>query len=264
MNALRLPRRYRTVWLSDIHLGCRMAQPEALLAFLRGMECDTLYLVGDVIDGWKFGRGWRWSAAQTEILQDVLARAGGGTRVVLIPGNHDPLFRRFLGLDIGGVQIRDEVVHRTADGRRLWVLHGDAYDGLGHHPRWQTWLADIAYQMAVSLNRAINGLRRRMGKSPWSLVNTIKTRLPKSARFIRRFEHTVAAAAAARGLDGVVCGHIHLAALKPVCGVLYANDGDWVESCSALVEHGDGRLELVDAAAAGTAPAPRFAYASPG
>lgn len=264
MNALRMPRRYRTVFLSDIHLGCRTAQPDALLAFLLSVECDTLYLVGDVVDGWKFGCGWRWSETQTEIIKELLRRAQSGTKIVLVPGNHDPLFRRFLGLDFLGLQVRDEVVHRTADGRRLWVLHGDKYDGLDHHPRWQTRAADCAYQLTVSLNRMINAARGRMGKPYWSLVNYIKTRLPRAVHFIQRFEKTIAAAAAARGLDGVVCGHIHLAAIKDIEGVLYCNDGDWVESCTALVEHIDGRLELVDAAAAGVAVPVSFAFAAQG
>lgn len=262
MNATRMPRHYRTVWLSDIHLGCRSSQPDKLLAFLNSMECDTLYLVGDIIDGWKFGRGWRWSEIQTEIVQDFLRRAQQGTRVVLMPGNHDPMFRNFAGLAFCGLEIKNEVVHETADGRRLWVVHGDAHDGLGHHARWLSRLADVTYQATVSLNRVIAAARTRMGKPYWCLPNYVKTHFPKSVRFIYRFEETVSAAAARRGYDGVVCGHIHLPAIKTLNGVQYCNDGDWVESCTALVEQTDGRLELIEAGAAATAVQPRFVLAS--
>ena len=262
MNATRMPRRYRTVWLSDIHLGCRSSQPEKLFAFLSSMECDTLYLVGDIVDGWKLGRGWHWSALQTEIIQDFLRRAQEGTRVVLVPGNHDPMFRHFAGLAFCGLEIRNEVTHETADGRRLWVLHGDAHDGLDHHARWLSLLADMTYQGTVSLNRVIAVARTRMGKPHWSLSHYVKTRFPKSARFIRRFEETISGEAARRGYDGVVCGHIHVPAIKTLNGVVYCNDGDWVESCTALVEQSDGRLELVVAGYAAMEVQPRFVLAS--
>lgn len=262
MNAARMPRRYRTVWLSDIHLGCRSSQPKKLLAFLNSIECETLYLVGDIVDGWKFGRGWCWCDTQTEIVQEILRRARQGTRVVLVPGNHDPMFRHLAGLAFAGLEIRHEAVHETADGRSLWVLHGDDHDGLDYHPRWLSRVADLAYQATVSLNRAIARVRTRMGKPYWSLPNHIKTRFPKSSRFIRRFEETISAAAAARGHDGVVCGHIHLAAIKTLNGVLYCNDGDWVESCTALVEWSDGRLELVEAGSAAVVARAHFVLAS--
>ncbi len=262
MNATHMPRHYRTIWLSDMHLGAKSSQTDKLLAFLNGVQCETLYLVGDIVDGWKLGRGWRWTETQTEIVQDILHRARSGIRVVLVPGNHDPMFRHFSGLAFCGLEIRNEVVHETADGRRMWVLHGDDHDGLGHHPRCLSLMADAAYQATVSLNRFINAFRKRMGKPYWSLPTYVKTHFPKSARFIQRFEETISAEAAKRGYDGVVCGHIHVATMKTINGIQYCNDGDWVESCTCLVEHSDGRLELVEAGAASMVAAPRYVMVS--
>ncbi len=243
---------YRTVFISDTHLGTRGARSDFLVDFLRSIQCETLYLVGDIIDGWRLRKSWYWDEYCDEALRLVLRLARDGTRVVYIPGNHDEMFRGWLpmGLEVGGVQLRREDVHVTADGRRLLVMHGDEFDSVVRYARFLALLGDGAYTMALVLNRYFNAVRRRLGYPYWSLSAWLKRQVKEAVKAIARFEGALVAEARRRGLDGVVCGHIHHAEMRDVGGVLYLNDGDWVESCTALVEHGDGRLELVDWAAA--------------
>lgn len=238
--------RYRAIWISDIHLGTRGCQAELLLDFLKHHECDDLYLVGDILDGWRLRRSPYWNASQSKVLQYLLkwSRKRGG--VTLIPGNHDEALRDYAGFDFAGVTVAEEVVHTTADGRRLWVLHGDEFDGIVHGHRWLAHLGDRAYQLALWMNGIYNGWRRLRGKSYWSLSAYLKHRVKNAVEFICRFEEQLASQAKKRGFDGVVCGHIHHAEIREIDGVLYCNDGDWVESCTALVEHFDGRLEILD------------------
>ncbi|HWF01281.1 MAG TPA: UDP-2,3-diacylglucosamine diphosphatase [Caulobacteraceae bacterium] len=243
------PRRYRTVFLSDIHLGARECQAELLLDFLRHMSCERLYLIGDIVDGWKLRRGWHWPQAHNDVVQKLLRLARKGARVTYVPGNHDDRVRDFCGVHFGGVEVAREAVHETADGRRLLVVHGDEFDGLVRGAAWRSIAGDLAYKAVIALNTLIAGARRRLGLSYWSLSAALKGSLARARAFVETFEESAAAEAARRGLDGVVCGHIHRAALREVGGVTYANDGDWVESCTALVEHMDGRLEIVDWAA---------------
>ncbi len=236
----------RTVWISDIHLGTAGCNAALLLDFLKSVQPETLYLVGDIIDGWRLKRGWYWPAAHNDIVRRVLKMAGKGVRVVYVPGNHDEMLRDYGGLSFGGVEVVENAVHVTADGRRLLVLHGDEFDGVVLYARWLAFLGDYAYALLLKLNIGFNAVRRRFGLPYWSLSAHIKKRVKNAVAFVSRFEEAVAHAAHEAGVDGVVCGHIHCAEIRSFGDVTYYNDGDWVESCTALVEHGDGRMEILD------------------
>ena len=238
--------RVRTVWISDLHLGTPGCQAHALLAFLREVECDTLYLVGDIIDGWQLRRSWYWPQAHNDVVQKILRKARKGTRVVFVPGNHDEFARRYVSLNFGGVEVVEDCLHRTADGRRLWVTHGDLFDGVIQCARWLAHVGDAAYEFTLKLNRHVNRLRARLGLPYWSLSRYLKLKVKRAVSYVSDFEVAVACEARRRGVHGVVCGHIHHAELREIDGILYANDGDWVESLTALVEHADGRLEILE------------------
>ncbi len=237
---------YRTVFISDIHLGTAGCQAHALLDFLRLTHCDTLYLVGDIVDGWQLRRRWFWPQAHNDVVQKVLRAARKGTRVIFIPGNHDEFARRYEGHEFGGIAVMNECVHITANGKKLWVTHGDLFDGVIQCAKWLAYLGDQAYELTLRLNRTFNNLRGRLGLPYWSLSQYLKHKVKRAVSYVSDFETAVAHEAKRRGLDGVVCGHIHLAEMREIEGVLYCNDGDWVESLTALVEHADGRLELID------------------
>ena len=237
---------YRTVWISDIHLGTSGCQAKALLDFLRRIECDTLYLVGDIIDGWQLRRHWYWPQSHNDVVQKILRKARKGTRVVFVPGNHDEFARRYVEHNFGGVDVVSEAVHTTADGRRLWVTHGDLFDGVIQCAKWLAYLGDSAYEFTLKLNRWFNRARARLGLPYWSLSKYLKLKVKRAVSYVSDFEVAVAREARKRGLQGVVCGHIHHAEIREIDGVLYCNDGDWVESLTALVEHHDGRLEIAD------------------
>jgi UDP-2,3-diacylglucosamine pyrophosphatase LpxH len=241
-------RRYRGVFISDVHLGTRGCRADYLADFLRHAECDTLYLVGDIIDGWRLRKSWYWDADHDEVIRQVLKLARSGTKVVYIPGNHDEIFRNWLGqgLEVAGVQLTREAVHQAADGRRFLVIHGDEFDGVIRYAKLLAHLGDWAYDSALVLNRWFNEVRRRLGYPYWSLSQWLKRQVKEAVKAIDRFELALANEARRRGLDGVICGHIHHAEMREVHGISYMNDGDWVESCSALVEHADGRFELLD------------------
>lgn len=236
----------RTVFISDVHLGTPGCQAEALLDFLRCVECETLYLVGDIVDGWQLMRRWYWPQAHNDVVQKVLRKARKGTRVVLVPGNHDEFARRYLGHSFGGIEVVEDAIHQTADGRRFWVMHGDLFDGVVQCARWLAHVGDGLYQITLRLNRTLNSVRARIGLPYWSLSRYLKLKVKRAVSFIGDFEAAVIREAKRRGVDGVVCGHIHHAELRTVDGLTYANDGDWVESLTALVEHGDGRLEVIE------------------
>jgi UDP-2,3-diacylglucosamine pyrophosphatase LpxH len=252
----------RTVWISDLHLGTPGCQAEALLEFLREVECDTLYLVGDSIDGWQLRRSWYWPQSHNDVVQKILRKARKGTRVVFVPGNHDEFARRYVDHDFGGVEVLEEAVHTLADGRRLWVTHGDLFDGVVQCARWLALLGDMAYEFTLKVNRHFNRLRGRLGLPYWSLSRYLKAKVKRAVSYVGDFESAVAHEARHRGLDGVVCGHIHQAEMRDIDGVLYCNDGDWVESLTALVEHADGRLEIIDRACTARLPV-RAPVASP-
>ena len=241
----RATRYFRTIWVSDTHLGTAGCKADYLLDFLRHTESDTLYLVGDIIDGWQLRRNWFWLQSHNDVVQKVLRKARKGTRVVFVPGNHDEFARQFVGLHFGEIEVLEEDVHVLADGRRLWVTHGDQFDGVIQHTRWLAHLGDAAYEFTLRLNHWFNSIRSRMGLRYWSLSQYLKHKVKNAVSFICDFEETLAAEARRRGVDGVVCGHIHKAEIRDIGGILYCNDGDWVESLSALVEHDDGRLELL-------------------
>lgn len=236
---------YRAVFISDLHLGTPGCQAQALLGFLRSHQSEHLYLVGDIIDGWQLRRRWFWPQAHNDVIQKILKRARKGCRVVFVPGNHDEFARHFVGHHFGGVVVEQEAVHTTADGKRLWVVHGDHFDGVIQCARWLAYLGDNLYELALRLNRHLNTWRARLGLPYWSLSQYLKLKVKTALNYVTQFEAAVAAEARRRGLDGVVCGHIHRAEMRLIDGTLYCNDGDWVESLTALVEHMDGRLEIV-------------------
>ena len=252
--------RYRTVFISDVHLGTRGCRSEFLTDFLSRVSCDHLFLVGDIIDGWRLRKSWYWDASHDEVLRLVLRQARAGTDVTYIPGNHDEMFRNWLpmGLEVAGIKLRQEAVHVTADNRRLLVMHGDEFDSVVRYAKFLALLGDSAYTAALVVNHWFNVVRRRMGYPYWSLSAWLKRQVKEAVKAVDRFETALAGEARRRGFDGVVCGHIHHAEMREVHGVMYMNDGDWVESCTALVEHADGRLELIDWAALN-----RFSFFAP-
>ncbi len=245
MHGHRSVSRYRSIWISDIHLGTRGCQAELLLDFLRHTDSEYLYLVGDIVDGWRLKKSWFWAQSHNDVVQKLLRKARKGTKVIYIPGNHDEALRDYTGHQFGGVHVAGEIVHTTADGRRLLVLHGDEFDGIVKHAKWLALLGDWAYNAMLTVNIWFNAARRRLGFGYWSLSAYLKNRVKNAVQYVDRFEQVVAEEARRRDVDGVVCGHIHKAEIREIDGILYCNDGDWVESCSALVEHSDGRLEIV-------------------
>ncbi len=242
MGALKL----RSLFVSDVHLGTRDARVEYLLDLLRQVECENLFLVGDVFDIWKMRGGrWHWPALNTELLQQVMDMAARGTKVIYIPGNHDEFFRDYVGSLIAGVQVEQEWEHRLADGRRALLLHGDEFDCVVRHNRLLKLIGNAGYEVLMLMNRARNHLRRRLGLSYWSLSASLKRQVANAMEYVRKFEDAALHHAHERGVEVIVCGHIHHASLREEGGITYANTGDWVEHCTALVEHGDGRLELM-------------------
>lgn len=236
---------YRSIWISDIHLGTRGCQAGKLLDFLKETDSDYLYLAGDIIDGWRLKRNWHWPQEHNDVVQKILRKARKGTTVVFIPGNHDEFARDYVDHHFGGVQVADRAIHETADGKRLLVIHGDEFDVVVRYAKWLAVLGDGAYTALLALNHWFNKLRERLGYPYWSLSAYLKLKVKNAVRYIAEYETAIARAAATAKVDGVVCGHIHHAEMREIDGILYCNDGDWVESCSALVEHRDGRLELI-------------------
>ncbi len=253
LPAARLPakpaapqRPYRTLFLSDIHLGTRACQAENLLSFLREHEADTIYLVGDIIDFWALSRGVYWPAAHNTFVQKILKLARHDVRVIFIPGNHDEALREYAGSHFGNVQIEREIVHRAADGKCFLLVHGDEFDQIARCHRWIAVLGDISYNVLVRINVWLSWVRRKLRRSGyWSLAGYAKNRIKGALEFIYGFESAVARYARQQGVDGVVCGHIHSAVIKDVEGITYINCGDWVDSCTAIVEHWSGRMELL-------------------
>jgi len=239
--------RVRSIFLSDIHLGTRACQAERLLAFLRQHESEYLFLVGDIIDFWAMGRrGVFWTAAMNTVVQKVLKRARAGVKVIFVPGNHDEALREHVNSTFGNIRLFRDYVHTAADGRRYLVLHGDEFDVVTKYHKWLAVLGDHGYAFLVRVNVLLSALRRKLGISGyWSLAGYAKRKVKTAVSFIYDFEESVARSVKERGLDGAICGHIHAAAIKPVGGITYVNCGDWVDSCTAIVEHLDGTLELV-------------------
>ena len=244
-RSIALLRDVRAVFISDIHLGTRSAQAERLIDFLRHCEADLIYLVGDIIDFWRVKRGPHWPQTHNDVVQKLLRRVRKGVRLVLVPGNHDEALRDYIGLRFGGIEIHRDIVHTTKKGRRYCVLHGDEFDVVVRTARWLAYLGDHGYEFALWLNNPLNWLRRHLGLGYWSLSAYLKCRVKRAVAFIGAFEETVALETRRRGLDGVICGHIHHASDRTFGGIHYLNCGDWVESCTAIVETAEGELSIV-------------------
>ena len=242
-------RTYRTIWISDVHLGTKGCNHELLIDFLDHTDSDTMYLVGDIIDGWRLKKKVYWPPEHSDIVWRILKRAKRGTRIIYIPGNHDEMVRPFSGMNFGGVEIMRAAFHDTADGRRLMVLHGDEFDTIMLAHRWLAFVGDALYHVMMKLNNWVAAARKRLGLPYWSISKAAKNKVKNAVEFISKYEEVVARAAAERGVDGVVCGHIHTAEFRSFeyggKRVEYWNDGDWVEGCNALVEHADGRMEIL-------------------
>lgn len=236
----------RAIFISDVHLGTRACQAERLLAFLREYEAEHVYLLGDIVDFWAMNRSIQWAPSHNTVVQKVLRRARHGAMVVFIPGNHDEALREYAGVSFGDIRVESEWVHVAADGRKYWLIHGDEYDQVTRHHRWVAVLGDVAYNALVRINLIISRLRRLFHRPGyWSLAGYAKQKVKKAASFIFDFEDAIAHAARQRGMDGVICGHIHWPADRDVGGVRYLNCGDWVDTCSGIVEYKDGRIEVV-------------------
>lgn len=238
------PESLRSIWLSDVHLGTRGCRAEALADFLKHHRCDQLFLVGDIVDGWRLKTRMYWPQTHSNVIRRVLTKARRGCRVVYVTGNHDEFLRRYSRLELGNIILCDSAEHVTADGRRLLVIHGDQYDAVVQAHKWLAFLGDKGYELLLILNRWFNRFRERFGFGYWSLSAAVKHRVKKAVSYISDFEDAVAWDCRRRGFDGVVCGHIHHAEIRDFDGVTYYNCGDWVESCTALVEHHDGTIEL--------------------
>lgn len=242
------PKKHRTLWLSDIHLGTKDCKAEFLLTFLKANQCDTLYLVGDIIDGWRLKSSMYWPQQHTNVIRRILTLAKRDTKVFYITGNHDEFLRRYshMALEMGNIQLQDEAEHITADGRRLLVIHGDQFDGVTTCHKWIAHLGDKGYDFLIFLNRHYNRFRASFGYGYWSLSKFIKHKVKSAVSFIFEFEKAVAIECEKRGFDGVICGHIHHAEIKPLNKVTYHNCGDWVESCTALAEDENGNISIIN------------------
>ena len=238
--------RYRTVFVSDMHLGTRGCQASLILDFLRHNDADTFFLVGDILDGWRMRASFYWPQAHNDVVQKLLRKVRRGARMIFVPGNHDEFARQFVGLAFGGVEIVRNAMHATADGRRFLVLHGDEFDVVVRHSKWLAFFGDWAYDFAIFVNTHFNAIRRRLGFPYWSFSAWAKLKVKNAVNFIGSFESALAEEARRRGADGVICGHIHHPVIRDIGGVTYVNTGDFVESCSFVVEHFDGRLEVVN------------------
>ncbi len=236
---------YRTIWISDIHLGTAGCQADYLLDFLKHNEAKTFYLVGDIIDGWRLKKSWYWPQAHNDVVQKILRKVRKGSEVFYIPGNHDEAARQFIGMTFGDIQIRNEMIHVTANGKRLWITHGDLFDSVMQYAKWLAYLGDSAYTLILVINRMFNNIRIKLGLQYWSLSQFLKHKVKNAVSFIADFEAIMAREARKRKCDGVVCGHIHKAEIRDIDGLLYCNDGDWVESLTALVETFDGELKII-------------------
>jgi len=258
----RAVHKHRTLFISDTHLGTRGCKAELLADFLAHNECEELYLVGDIVDGWQFKR-WYWSEAQDRVVREVLRKVDDGTRVIYVPGNHDEFLRDYIGRSVAGIEVVREAIHETASGLRLLVLHGDQFDGVIGCAKWLAHVGDRAYTLALRLNDGLHAVRRGLGLPYWSLSAYLKRAVKNAVEYVSRYEEIVARAAATRGVDGVICGHIHHAEMRHIGNILYLNDGDWVESCSALAEDGFGNLEILRWATATPRSAPQPVRTAP-
>jgi UDP-2,3-diacylglucosamine pyrophosphatase LpxH len=240
-----ISRKFRTLFLSDVHLGTKGCQADQLLDFLRHHEADTIYLVGDIVDGWQLKSNWYWPQLHNDVVQKILRQARKGVRIVYVPGNHDEFLRDYYGTHFGGIEVAESAIHNAANGRRYLVIHGDHFDLVVKHARWLALFGDHAYDAALALNRIFNGVRRYLGFPYWSLSQWLKLKVKNAVSYIGEYERTLVAEARRHDADGVICGHIHHATIHDDFGIRYINCGDWVESCTAIAEHADGRFEII-------------------
>jgi UDP-2,3-diacylglucosamine pyrophosphatase LpxH len=239
-------KKFRTLFISDVHLGARGCQAEQLLYFLRYHDAETIYLVGDIVDGWQLRSGWFWPQPHNDVVQKLLRKARKGSRIIYLPGNHDEFLRDYYGRHLGGIDVVESAIHTAADGRRYLVIHGDLFDLVIRHARWLALLGSHAYDVAIWLNTYFNAVRRALGLTYWSLSRWVKLKVKNAVNFIGEFERTLTSEARRRGADGVICGHIHHPVIRAERDLTYVNCGDWVESCTAVVEHFDGTLQIVE------------------
>ncbi|MBR2692362.1 MAG: UDP-2,3-diacylglucosamine diphosphatase [Aquamicrobium sp.] len=239
------PRMFRSIFISDVHLGSKAAKAEFLIDFLRHHDADTIFLVGDIVDGWRLRRSWHWPQAHNDVVQKLLRKARKGSSITYIAGNHDEFARQFQGVHFGGIVVADRAIHETADGRRMLVIHGDQFDTVVHNARWLAYFGDYAYDAAMLINRGVSRFRKVFGMPYWSFSSWAKVKVKKAVNFIGSFQNVLTEEARRSEVDGVICGHIHHAAIETVDSVQYINTGDWVESCTAVVEHFDGRFEIL-------------------
>ena len=235
----------RTLWISDVHLGSVHSKAEALLQLLDRVDCHRLYLVGDIVDVWAMQRRVHWPEAHTRVLRRILKMSRHDVEVIYIPGNHDQNFREFCDSEFGNVKIREQAVHETLDGRRMLVTHGDELDYAVRYSRLNRWIGDVGYDFLMWVNRWVNKLRERMGKPYWSLAKWVKVNISQAEQAISAYQHAAARMTIEKGFDGIICGHLHYPVMRELEGILYCNDGDWVENCTALVEDLAGELQLI-------------------
>jgi UDP-2,3-diacylglucosamine pyrophosphatase LpxH len=239
------PRSFRTLFISDVHLGSKSAKAEFLIDFMRHHEAETIYLVGDIVDGWRLRRSWHWPQTHNDVVQKLLRQARKGVQITYIAGNHDEFLRMFQGVHFGGIVVADRAIHESADGKKYLVIHGDQFDTVVHNMRWLAYLGDKAYDAAIMVNRIIARFRRLFGMPYWSFSSWAKVKVKKAVNFIGAFQEVLTEEARRSEVDGVICGHIHHAVIERFDDVQYINTGDWVESCTAVVEHFDGAMEIL-------------------
>lgn len=245
MGHIDVTKKYRTLFISDIHLGTKACQAELFLDFVKNVDADTIYLVGDIVDFWRIKRSAHWPQSHNDVIQKLLRKARKGTRIILIPGNHDEGLRAYCGQNFGAIELQHQAIHETADGRRFLVMHGDEFDIVVRYAKWLAFLGDSAYVFALWMNTHFNWFRRRAGLGYWSLPAYLKHKVKRAVNYIGEFETALANEAERQDADGVICGHIHHAAMHQIGKMLYVNTGDWVESCTAVGERADGQLEII-------------------
>ena len=238
-------RHHRSIWISDVHLGTSSSKADLLCDFLKYNSCDTLYLVGDIIDGWSMKRRAHWPQAHVNVIRRILTRSKRGTKIVYVTGNHDEFLRRYSGMSFGNIHLVDECIHQSPNGKQYWVVHGDAFDAVVFNKKWLVVIGDAAYDFMFKINLWFNRARSALGMGQWSLSSYLKNKVRNAFSIISNYETALVHECKKRDLDGVICGHIHHAELKSINGIQYANCGDWVESCSALVEDNQGAFEII-------------------
>lgn len=236
---------YKSVWLSDLHLGCKDCKADYLLDMLSKTQCETLYLVGDVIDIWALERRFSWPEKHNQVAHALLKKARTGTRVIYLPGNHDEKIKKYIGMTFAEIEIHQEMIHTTTDGKKLLITHGDVFDGDVCLGKWQSILGDILYDFLLFLNRCCFSIRKKMGWGYWSLAGYIKNKVKGASEAIKRYQNAAVQYAKKKGADGIICGHIHQPDVRIIDGILYCNDGDWIENCTLLAESADGSIELI-------------------